>query len=396
MEVKIESAILRWNRERFGISPEILSNKVGKHIAGVTPALVRGWEDGTAKITFTQLKHLAKVSKRPLAVFFLASPPPEKDNPPDRRTFGSRIGKALSPEINVFIRRARRVQDIASELKEELQLPNKFSYGRFSLTDDPVNLAAKIRADFSFPVSDQKTFSKAPDLFTYLRTKIERTGALTLKTTRHNRFPLTDARAFSLVDAEPFVVVVNGSDADVAQIFSLLHEFAHLLVRQAGICNNFRDVAVTDDDVRRLEAFCNRFAAAFLVPADDLRADEHLIGRQSIVTDELDTIVEPLARTFKVSRPVILGRLLALSLISQNAYIEKTREWDSKKPKPKKRGGRTDPSRDAISGHGAAFSSLVIRAYKEKKISYSGIADYLNVRAKYIPRLENLLTGKNA
>src|ERR1700680_4044107 len=113
MEIKVEPAILKWNRERFGITPEILATKLEKRIAGVTPDTIRGWEAGTISITFAQLKQLAEISKRPLAVFFLESPPPEKNNPPDLRTFGSRGARTLTPDFNLVIRRARRVQGIA-------------------------------------------------------------------------------------------------------------------------------------------------------------------------------------------------------------------------------------------------------------------------------------------
>lgn len=396
MEVKVEPAVLQWNRERMGVTPELLAAKLEKELKGITPELIRKWEDGTAKISWSQLKHVSKICKRPLAVFFLASPPSEKANPPDRRTFGSKHQKDLSPEINLVIRRARRVQALAAELREDLQLPNRFIYDKYLTSDDPVTLASRVRAELGLSVEDQRKAAKPADLFNILRAKVESTGVITIKTTRHNRFPLSDARAFSFVDTEPFVVVVNGSDADVAQNFSLMHEFAHLLVRQAGICNNFRQLSMSEDDVRRLEAFCNRFAAAFLIPKGELLSHRLLRGRASIASDELDAIVDAIVREFKVSRPVVLGRLLFLELVSQTAYKEKIQEWEKIKPKAKKGGGKTDPSRTAITGNGPAFSSLVVKAYREKRISYSGIVEYLGIRAKYIPRMESLLSGRNA
>ena len=53
----------------------------------------------------------------------------------------------------------------------------------------------------------------------------------------------------------------------------------------------------------RIEVFCNQFAAEFLVPSDDL---------ETRFSDSLydDTAIEELAGYYKVSRPVILLRLV--------------------------------------------------------------------------------------
>src|SRR5262245_13175003 len=110
MEIRVEPAVLRWARERFGITPEQLASKLEKQVKHVTSDLVREWETGTRTITFAQLKKIAEVYKRPLAVFFLTSPPDEKANPPDRRTLGSVVNPRVASELALSIRRARRIQ----------------------------------------------------------------------------------------------------------------------------------------------------------------------------------------------------------------------------------------------------------------------------------------------
>ena len=42
--------------------------------------------------------------------------------------------------------------------------------------------------------------------------------------------PVDDARGFSLTDGEPYVIVVNSADADRARLFTLFHEYAHILL----------------------------------------------------------------------------------------------------------------------------------------------------------------------
>ena len=44
------------------------------------------------------------------------------------------------------------------------------------------------------------------------------------------KIPAGDARGFSLTDGEPSVIVVNSADAERARLFTLFHEYAHLLL----------------------------------------------------------------------------------------------------------------------------------------------------------------------
>src|SRR5208283_2102332 len=85
----------------------------------------------------------------------------------------------------------------------------------------------------------QMKFRRYSDFFEHLRMKIEGTGVITLKSGGHNSFPTEDARAFSFTDRQPYVILVNNKDTEGAKTFSLLHEFCHVLVREAGICDNF-------------------------------------------------------------------------------------------------------------------------------------------------------------
>ena len=69
-------AILRWARERNGLSIDELAKKVKRE-----PDEVRMWEDGTLVPSYACLEELAyRHLKIPLAVFYFPEPPP-LDNP---------------------------------------------------------------------------------------------------------------------------------------------------------------------------------------------------------------------------------------------------------------------------------------------------------------------------
>lgn len=392
-ERKFEPVVLRWAREkRFGPKMEILLEHWVDSWKGVTPELIRGWENGSAEPTFVQVKKLAEIYKRPLAVFFLNSPPQEKENPPDLRTIGSKDHKTLSPEALLVIRKARRVQGISAELYEELGEQPFFKYPRFKLTDDPARLADKMRSDLSVSMNEQRGFRRYEDFLEYLRVKFEDAGTITLKSGLQDSFPTEDCRAFSFTDQQPYLILLNNKDTEGAKNFSLVHEFGHVLLRQAGICNNFRTFKVARKGVNEIEVFCNQFAANFLVPQANFLGSRVLSGKTKIDPSELDEVANQLAREFKASRVVILRRLLTFGYISQDLYQAKTKAWDKEVVPQRNPGGRFS-LQTALRKNGRSFSSLVLEAYKQNKISYAGVSDYLGLKTKHLPSFEKLMNS---
>jgi transcriptional regulator with XRE-family HTH domain len=67
-------SLLAWGRNAARLS----ANAAAKRI-GVSPAVLLEWEAGEARPSFAQLRKLADVYKRPLAVFYLAAPPTKFD-----------------------------------------------------------------------------------------------------------------------------------------------------------------------------------------------------------------------------------------------------------------------------------------------------------------------------
>ena len=390
---KFESSILKWAREkRFGLGLEVIAPKLASSGVGMTVELVNSWESGTAQPTFPQVKKLAEIYKRPLAVFFLDSPPEETSNPPDLRTIGSKDHRVLSPDALLVIRKARRIQEVSEELREELKEPNSFKYSKYSLSDNPIELAEKVREDFDIPIKDQFKAKKFEDFFEYLRSKIEETGVITLKSGSHDSFPTEDCRAFSFADKKPYLILVNNKDYEGAKNFSLLHEFAHILLREAGICNNFKAFNGNRSNINKLEVFCNQFAANFLVPKVYFLTHPAIANETKIDLEELDAVANRMTRDFKVSRVVILRRLLTFELISSETYESKIESWNDESIFKRPAGG-TFSLKTTLLKNGKAFSSLVVEARKQKKISYAGLSEYLGLKTKHLSNFEKLLNS---
>jgi hypothetical protein len=104
------------------------------------------------------------------------------------------------------------------------------------------------------------------------------------------------------------VIFVNGADTKAAQIFTLVHELAHITAGQTGLS----DVALTDHDGQADERWASEVAAEVLLPIVDLREHYH----QPPDVGEL----ERLARLFKVSTLVVVKRIYDAGLLGWDEY----------------------------------------------------------------------------
>src|SRR2546426_1181135 len=105
-----EPATLRWARERAGMSQDVLATKLQSFWKDITPSLIDNWENGAEQPTPSQVRRLAEIYKRPIAVFLLSRPRDDNPIPPDRRSIGSRTVKAFSAATLIMIRRVRAIQ----------------------------------------------------------------------------------------------------------------------------------------------------------------------------------------------------------------------------------------------------------------------------------------------
>ena len=107
------------------------------------------------------------------------------------------------------------------------------------------------------------------------------------------RLSVEEFRGFALTDSHAPLIFVNGADAKSAQMFTLAHELAHIWLGSAGV-SGFEGLLPRGTEV---EDWCNRAAAEFLAPAQEVRARWAEVRRER-------KAFESLARAFKVS-PVV-------------------------------------------------------------------------------------------
>jgi Zn-dependent peptidase ImmA (M78 family)/DNA-binding XRE family transcriptional regulator len=373
-ELPVTPDVLRWAREAAGYSASEVASKLEQVSKKITPETVASWEQGETLPRLTALRRLAQIYKRPMAVFFLNKPPTEPPPPKSFRLLALGEESPLSPEILLAVRTARRLHELAREVSEELGHELKASLPRIDLSSDPGEVAAAERQRLGASFEQQLSFSDPYKALWYWRDLIEEAGCFVFQLP----FPVEEARAFSELYDDAPMIVLSTKDEAVARIFSLFHEYAHLLLRAGGICPDFR-IEYLRSHEGRVEQLCNAFAGSFLVPTDRL-----LAAAEDLPDATEESGLVALGRTFSVSRQVILRRFLDLEWVDRSYYHQKMSAWAKQWAARKKGSGGPSQEIKSVAQRGRRFASLMVEAADRGLITPPVLYEGLGVRTKYL------------
>ncbi|HEU5106415.1 MAG TPA: XRE family transcriptional regulator [Solirubrobacterales bacterium] len=380
----IDPSLLRWARTSIGYSVEDAAAKL--RLRGGVDQL-EAWEAGEGGPTVAQLRKVAQVYRRPLAVFFLPEPPRDFQAMRDfRRIPGAEAGR-WSPNLHSAVIRAGEQREALRELVDVLG-DDLSPIPSVEISEDADAVAAQIRKLIGVPLSAQVGWGR-PDvaLKTWIAA-VEATGVLVLQA---QGIDVDEMRGFALSDDSAAVIVLNGGDSRRGRIFTLLHEFVHVVLRSSGVCDLF-PIKNPRSETDKTEVFCNRVAASVLLPKEEFLADRLVANREGENWDDL--LLKQLGDRYSVSREVILRRLLTLGKTTFRFYQEKHQEFieEYKTLKEKKRAARKKPRipyyRLKVRDLGRPYVELALDAYRGRAISTSEAADYLDVPVKGITRIE--------
>ena len=377
-EANPNPSLLLWARESAGLTLEVAARK-----ATVTAERLSAWERNEQKPTFAQLRKLANVYKRPLAIFYLAESPLRFQPMHDFRRV-TRDLETQSPELTLEIRKARDRREWALELLSEIEGKPPKIERTLTTNNDSETAATMLRELLGVSLENQRTWRTDYEAFRQWRVLIENAGMLTFQA---NGVEVGEARGFSIAERPLPVAVANIKDAPRGRIFTLLHEVVHILLSDGGICDLHES---TEDKASRIEAFCNRVAGATLFPRAALLGSDvvqrHRKGQVQWADDELAT----LSREFGGSREAALVRLLTLGLTTERFYHEKRDEYLElyAEQRKKDKGGFAPPHEVALTSAGPTFIGLVLESFNRERITASDVSDYLQVRLKHLPVIQ--------
>jgi Zn-dependent peptidase ImmA (M78 family)/transcriptional regulator with XRE-family HTH domain len=358
--------LIEWARRNSGCETDRIASRLR-----LTPEEYMAVERGERSLTLAQLRSFADLVKRPLATFYLASSPPDVVKPHDYRSSTGRIGR----EAMLSFRKAERVQ-------ESSRIPFKQDSSLFTLRPSlnlpPARLAARAREAIGLTDERQAEF-RSGGFSDWLVMTLQSLGVHVL----FHAYPTEEAKAYTL-PGEPPVIVINRRDYATSQLFSLLHELCHLLLRKPGMCD-----AIGPGGGSSIERYCNQFAASFLIPTDWLSASLSHIDIDAL---EEDDVLARLASVFSTSRDVVVIKLIELGYLEQDAY-QRYRWRRQSEQTLRRQGGRTSIKANALRDNGGLFVAEVADAYAANEVGVVEAAELLGINPGYVEDVVGVVGG---
>lgn len=389
----VKPSVLRWARESIDLTDVAASRKMD-----LPNERVAEWESGAVVPSIAQLRKASEVYKRPLAVFFLPEPPLDFDTLRDFRRLDGAGAGAWSPALHDDFRRAHEQRDTVLELAEldDVTPSTDWRIDPLPANDDDLAGAGRARLLEVGPLALPTSGDRPYDHLNTWVAALEAAGVLVMATSG-GRVPVAEMRAFSLYFDEVPVIVVNGADSPRGRLFSLLHEYAHLLLHTEGLCDTTTDRRAASPN-RQLEARCNALAAAMLLPSDLVLASPIVRSHQADGSPWTYEDLRRAAAPFGVSAEAFLRRLLTLRLVTETFYAEKREEflraYEADAARDRASGGNW--YRNAVRDKGKGFVRLVTDAHKRRVIDTFTAATFLDVKASQLDRLASTAALANA
>ena len=378
VEAITKPELLTWGRYSCGMPKSIAARKIGVSVSKLV-----SWESGEARPTVKQLRKVANVYRQTFAAFFLQEPP-ERFEPPvhDFRKLSPEEDESLSPELLIDIRNSIDRREIYLELMHDFgEDPLSFKF-KTSIQRDPEKVAARIRKILKVTSSKQSGWKDKRIAFNNWRKSIEDVGVLVFQAIQ---VPLSEMRGYSVAKFPLPVIVVNRKDSLAGRSFSMIHELAHIMLRESSLCDLIQHEKINSKSLRT-EVFCNHVAGATLVPKERLLLNPIVEEHIGITWDELE--ISSLSKSFCVSREVVLRRLLVLGKTSRKFYMRKRKDYQKEfESIPKKSSGFLPPSTNIVSASGKPYARIVIDAFNSNLITSSDTSDYLGARLKHLAKI---------
>ena len=304
--------VIEWALKRIGKTPEDLKNTVSPR--------VQAWIDGTGRgPTGKQLEKLAKATHVLMPYFFADDVPELPLQIPDFRTLVPARLSEPSPELYDAINRSLSRQDwLCGYLKDIGE--EKIGFVGSCRGMGHAECAARMRKMVGLEPGWARSLAKDAAVRT-LREAIERTGVYIyagsyVGNSTNRPLRVEEFRGFVLSDEYAPIIFINTSDSYSVQLFTLAHEFAHLLFGETGV-----DDVGTAFSGGENESDCDAVAAEYLVPAAMVHETFHIMG-----TDEA---IGELMRLTKVSEAVILRRARDLGYIGWAEFNDRYRDYSA-------------------------------------------------------------------
>lgn len=277
---------------------------------------INEWISGDSAPTMKQIESLANFLKVPFGYMFLATPPKTNVMKVEFRSIDNKLPE-VSKNLKDTLLEMDRNQSWMSELRQDLGWDKLDIIKNFDIKVNDkaaiVEVAKLAKKLLALEEEWYLSHSTNENAYNYLREKLENAGILVMQNgvvgfDTHRKLELNEFRAFMLYDDYAPLIFVNGTDSAAGKIFSLMHEFVHILYQQDDIISESSRV-----EIKANERKINQIAAEILIPQEVIKAKWiELENKEELA--RIDTI----SKMLKVSSYAVAVKLSEMRMIADN------------------------------------------------------------------------------
>ncbi|SNC71999.1 ImmA/IrrE family metallo-endopeptidase [Polynucleobacter victoriensis] len=367
--------MLVWAREETGLDIVQAAEAIGVSLGALVAA-----ENGERSLTLNQLRKAAEMYDIPFGNFYLSEPPRAKSfHPiPDFRSEPGVAG-ADHYRLNLEIKKCRDRRDIYLDLMRSLEIPVANFEVLKAINEN--SIGTKLRGRLGISQTDIRSLN-FDGAYVYWKQKIEDSGVLVYES-QYIPDVTGVIGAAMFYEVCPIILLKRGPENNERKLFTLLHEYAHLLLGESAINDAGSLLAIEGQkNTSDIEVACNRLAAELLIPTES-------VDKSSFDGLDIREKMELLSRQYKVTYSTAAVCLRRLGLISQSELRELldgrrrenqlSRRSSGEARIPRENINRLDMGRPLFKAALEAYAVGILDVYDASRI--------LNLRVKKIDRL---------
>lgn len=390
MQAKVQPQVFQWIMDSAGWKIDELGDATN-----INPRLIKQWRERESEIDLVYISTISKKLRRPLSAFLLPEPPVEPPIAGFRLALDSPDVRP-SRKMYAAIDLARELQNNAAELLDTNPHGERSMMARAksNISDNPEEVAATESIGLGLVSESKRTGAErlvavrgGPIMSVYnkLRNAVESNGMFVAQAS----FPLKDARGFAIAGyGRPAVILINTKDTPRSRMFTLFHEYAHVLLDGGSLCHPDPESLDTSPhgSGANIEKWCDDFASSILMPRIEfLEAFQNARKNGAI-----DSVAPSLSRRFRMSKRAVLAR--AISLLDGTDKEKCLDHYSKIKPQsPAAEGRRPSPEIACIRRLGSKYVKMVVDMENAGHITEPDMSMYLDLKTKYFDKLRELV-----
>lgn len=371
--VPVNGSVIQWAIENGEKSTDFLEYKYP----------LEKWQNADSENdypTFNQLREFSKDTRIPFNYFLSDKLPHEKNDFVKFRTVN-----------NDEIKPSRKLIDTIDSMKVKQAwmrdyLLSEESIGRSSLLDrlDLSKRPSDAAKEVMNILSLEDDFLRSMDdtgFFNFLRERISNSGVMVMQngivgSNTHRKLDVDEFRAFVLIDDVIPLIFINASDSKRAKIFSLVHEFVHVLLGSDEILNVSPNVDVKN------ERWINEVTINVLLPKNAI------LSRINVDNNPHDE-TKKLANQFHVSILATSIRLVNLNLFHKELIDWAIKEQSKALIQKGSHQGGGNYINNVVSRLDKRYADAIIASEFDGVISIKDAADMLGSSLKTYDQIVN-------